>query len=149
MGMSFVFTSTTANSYTANFTDMAMAAGRYAVDIDLGAELQDLKRFRIPGVRGQYVLRGGGTGRNITIVVRYIDTSVSGVEGKYSADVTAFTADSFTLAYAGSTYYGLNLDAASVHKINPIRNTGDSATAGMCFCDVAMRFTQDNPGNES
>jgi hypothetical protein len=145
MGMTYTLANSTLG-LTSIFLDMGMVAGRYAFDIDRGAPIQDIKRFRQPGVKGQYVLRGGSAGRRITLTVRYIGDSVQAVETLYETDVNQWSQCQAELTYGTIVDKGLNLQTESVRKLTPIRSTGNGAS---CYCDVLLPFTQDNIEGEA
>jgi hypothetical protein len=141
--MSLTFTVTPVTGGALTFGAIGHTNSRQALDFDPGAPLQDQKRFHAPGVAGQFLIRGAQVGRNVSVVVRYWADDVAGVEALYQADADKFASEQVTIACAGQTYHGLNLDPSSMRRAMRIRPTGRGTA---CICDVAMVFTQDNPG---
>lgn len=141
--MSLTLTITPEGGSTLTFGAIGHSNARQALDFDAGAPFQDQKRFHAPGVSGQYLIRGAMIGRHISVVVRYLASSVDAVEALYQADASDFVLKQVTIACLGQTYPGCNIIPDSVRRSARMRPTGRGA---VYICDVAMLFTQDNPG---
>jgi hypothetical protein len=121
--------------------------GRYAIEMDAGSNVMDIRRFRVPGVNGQYIIRAGSSGRRIVARMRYIGSTAAAAEALYHTDVDLWTTKQVAIGLLGITYKGCNLMGESVHRLSPIKATGRQAN--YCYFDVAMTFQQDNPAGES
>ena len=56
-----------------SYTALNSSTGRKAVFIRVAAPVYDIKRFHIPGVDGNLIIRGGISGGNIICMMRYVD----------------------------------------------------------------------------
>jgi hypothetical protein len=125
----------------------ATIAGRYALEIDAGAPIMDIRRFRVPGVNGQYIIRAGSTGRRIVARMRYVGATKNDAEASYQSDVDTWSLEQVQIDALGKTYLGCNLLTDSVHRASPVKATGRQD--GYVYFDVTMAFQQDNPAGES
>lgn len=119
---------------------VSSSAGRQALDFDPGCDVHDVKRFHVPGVTGNYIVRCAKQGRTLILRARYMDTSENNVANLMESDGTAFAAAAYNIAWHGETFNGCNL--ISMRAIGPMRGTsrGSSPTV---FQDAELTFTQD------
>lgn len=121
------------------FAAVVIGAGRYALDFDPGGAVHDIKRFHVPGVAGNYIVRCNRTGRTLTLRARYQDSTEANVANMIEADGLAFAAAAYSIAWHGETFNGCNL--VSMRSLGPMRGT--SRSTGSCFQDMELTFTQD------
>lgn len=142
--MSLSFTMTFADATVRTFGGLSTTSGRQALDFDAGAAHQQQFRFKPVGVDGQFLVRAGQTGRNISILVRYVGDSKNLAEADYQADCDKLVAQQVQLECNGKTYKGCNVLPQSIRRSRPIKPVGRTVAAQVFF-DVQMQFTQDNP----
>jgi hypothetical protein len=129
------------------FAGISLTNGRQAIDFDPGAEHQQQFRFHSPGVKGNFLVRDAAIGRAISVVVRYMNSTLNLAEADYQTDAAAFVTKQCEIVCHGITYKGCNVRAESMRRSSPMRPTGRAAL--QVFFNVTMTFTQDNPNGNS
>lgn len=143
MSLEIVFTETDATD-TFTFGALGMVNVRQALDIDPGFPLQDIRRYHVPGVDGQYLVRLGEVGRTITMRVRYMGVTKDASEANYNQDLGKLSLAAYTIATMGQTYEGCNLTSSRRSAV--IRPTGIPVSAespNTVFFDAEFVFTKD------
>lgn len=128
---------------------MSATAGIKCVRFFADGELQDLKTYHIKGVNGNYISRGGTTGSEISIVLRFIGPDDGGVNDPYllyeSANAVLshsanIKATPWTITYRGTSY--TRCEATSAKRISEVKPTGRNETpTPYVWFDVEYRFT--------
>jgi len=118
--------------------------GRYAMDFDPGTP-SDVKRFRAPGVDGQYVIRCGKINTELKLVVRYVGPTLNDAQQAYWDDMEFMAGTACTVTSMGQEFVGCNILTSSVKRTSPIRNTGRSylGTFTQVYFDVTFSMSQD------
>ncbi|MFQ5409534.1 MAG: hypothetical protein ACE5FI_14080 [Anaerolineales bacterium] len=132
--------STTFTVGSSTFSALDTTNGRKALAILVDAADLDLKRFHVPGVDGNFVVRGGIKGRRILARVRYIGSNVGAALALYVADRTSWEATSVSITDDGGTSY-TTCNVASMRVTSPPRPTGRAS--GQAYLDVEAIFTVD------
>lgn len=116
--------------------------GKYALDCNPGATQDQIMRFRVPGVLGHYVVRGGEIGHTVEIRVRYVAASLSDLRSAIETDLGLFRAAAYNIASDGLTCHGCNIDGPRC-RFDLIKPTG--RTADQVFRDLTLVFIEDQP----
>jgi len=115
------------------------AAGRYALALRVDAEVDDNRRFHVPGVNGNYIIRAGRVNQKVMASVRYQGPKTS-VYDHMKADGDAWAVTAVTVTDPdGNAYTGCNLESFS--RSSDPRGTG--RTAGHMFFDAIAIFKRD------
>lgn len=132
--------STTFTIGTSDFVELGTSNGRKALTIVVDAAEPDIKRFHVPGVDGNFVVRGGIKGRRIMARMRYVGSSAAAAVALYVADRTSWESASVSITDdAGLSYDTCNL--ASMRVTSPPRPTGRSS--GQAYLDAEAIFIVD------
>jgi len=132
MGMSFEIGSV-------NYLENALGVARVALDINSEAPVYDNKRFHVPNVDGNFIIRNGRTGQKIIAIVRYQGT-LAQVRQYFKADRDAFATASVTIVDdSNESYTYCNL--VSAKQLSIVKATG--RVSGQVFLDVSYVFTRD------
>ena len=92
-----------------SYDALARTIGRKALFIRVAAPIENIKRFHVPGVDGNYVVRGGQAGGNIMCAMRYINVKATALLD-YRTDRELFAGQSNTIVDdEGRTYSSCNL----------------------------------------
>lgn len=92
-----------------SYDALTRTIGRKALFIRVAAPIVNIKRFHVPGVDGNYVIRGGLAGGNIMCAMRYIGVKATAL-ANYRTDREFFAAGSNTIIDdEGRTYSLCNL----------------------------------------
>lgn len=86
----------TANSSAIEFKDFGDAGPRYYIDDIQSGPMYENLRFRAPGWNGNALIRGGFTGEQLALIVRYQDTLVNAIAA-WRADKNLFAQYNCTL----------------------------------------------------
>jgi len=101
------------------------ATGRFLLDFEPGHPEQDKKRFRVPGMSGHYIVKGGKIGRRVRMVVQYVGADQATVVGYEDDDAEAWAAAPQDIVCDGETYSGCHLE--DTKRISKMRGDGSSA----------------------
>lgn len=124
------------------FGAISTSATRSALDCKVNSAQYQIMRFHIPGVNGNYLVRGGRTGRVIACALRYRGT-VSGVGTNYKLDMAAWENAAVTLTdQFGDSYTRCQLQPNGMRIYRGPRATGLSA--GQVIMDVIAVFDVDS-----
>ena len=110
--------------------------GAYAMAFDPGDSRRDLKRFRVPGMKGSYVIDGNEVGRMPKMRVWYVDTQ-NNVMSAYTIDSNSFDSEPQDITCSGVTFYGCHLESSKI-----LREWG---TGGYHIIEVEYIFSEDDP----
>ena len=121
----------TANSTTTNFYAFSDANARSFIDCSPQGNVQDIKRFSIPGVDGNLLIRGGFRGAQIALTVRYKGTRTNAI-GYYKTDRELFAKYNCIVNDGTQTWSRCTLRADGAQRITP-EHSG-------CFFDVRYIF---------
>ena len=125
------------------YTALNSAIGRKALFIRVAAPLENLKRFHVPGVDGNYVVRGGQAGGNIMCAIRYINAKVTAL-ANYRTDRETFARQSNTIIDdEGRTYTFCNLIGMAIETEPNV--LGIEGVADAVWFDVTAAFIVDGP----
>jgi len=118
------------------------AVGRKAFLIRVSAPVYDIKRFHVPGIDGNYIVRGGISGGNILCIVRYVDALATAL-ANLRTDRELFASQSNTIIDdEGRAHTLCNLTGMTREtEPEPI-----DATANIWF-DATAVFTIDGPAS--
>ena len=120
------------------FADLASTDGRKALSCKPDAPLQDLKRFHVPGSKGNFLIRGDSAGVRIYTKMRYIGTDVMAL---FAADKAAWTNTAVTIVATDGTYERCSLDPGGMKIVRDPVAMGDGSAR--MFMDVEATFTSD------
>lgn len=118
--------------------------GRKAVFIRVAAPVHDIKRFHVPGVDGNLIIRGGISGGNIICMMRYVNTLATAL-ANYRTDRELFAGQENTIVDdGGRTHNRCNLIAMSRETEPDVLD----ATSNIWF-DVTAVFIVDGGPSEA
>ena len=121
---------------TVTYAALASGSGKYALAFDPRASRRDLRRFRVPGISGSYVIDGGDMGAQPVMMVRYVypeNTAMS----NYLSDVTAFDSEPWKITSSGAEFEGCHLSSTRI-----VSYRGDGTNA---IVDAELVFSEDDP----
>ncbi|MCX7935134.1 MAG: hypothetical protein N3A66_07745 [Planctomycetota bacterium] len=122
-----------------DFEALSRANSRCALYLRVdGAEYQRI-RFHVPGVDGNYVIRGGRTGQRIVAVMRYIGT-LNTVLSNMASDRAAWENTAVMIVDSNGDYY-TNCNLVSLSRISDPKAIDAS---GNVMVDVQAIFTRDS-----
>lgn len=121
------------------FGALDSANGKYCMDYSQTPPSRTLRRFHVPGVAGNYIVRDVQSGGKITVRVRYVYSTISDLISEYNTDRDIFLASEMVITDPSSaTFDRCNLDADNSGPASEIRPTGSGV-----FFDVNYQFTVD------
>lgn len=129
------------------YGSLNLAYGRYAIDITVDSPEHDDKRFRVPGIDGNYLIRGGRSGGLITCEMLYIgdrkSASVQNLDDTLLADQEVYADRAVAIALGSNTYTNCNL--IRMKKIGNYKGTGvnSSESSPMAMVRVQAIFQRD------
>lgn len=124
---------------TVNFASLTSSTGQYCMDYNQSPINRELKRFHVPGVLGNYIVRDTQSGGKINIRVRYVNTTVANILGAYKSNRDYFLAYELSITDpAGTSITRCNLDPNNSGPSSEIRPTGSGV-----FFDVTYQFMVD------
>ena len=118
------------------FVPFASDTIRSFLDLIPSGNVQDNKRFSIPGVDGNFLMRGGFRGHSLDLRVRY-KGALSACASAWQSDRQAFAKYSCTVDDGSSTFTRCTLRSDSGQRTTPERASGASGDA---FFDVRYVF---------
>ena len=104
---------------------------RNFIDFVPSGNVQDNKRFSMPGVDGNFLIRGGFRGLSVAVLVRYKDT-LANCTAKWKADREAFAKYSCAVD-DGQTYY----TRCTLRSDSAQRTTGEKASGNVGYGDLS------------
>ena len=111
---------------TLTYASLNLAFGRYALDITVDSPEQDNKRFRVPGIDGNYLIRGGRSGGLITCEMLYIgdrkSASAENLDDTLLADQAVLADRACTITLGSNAYTNCNL--IRMKKVGNYKGTG-------------------------
>jgi len=149
--MSLIITLTPASGSPIVYTELGWSmtanVGKYALTIDQGTGIDDIRRMRTPGCNGNLVIRCGEMNRTVKMSVRYIGDTINYCEAAYVTDFNTLrgSGGKCSIGYSGQTITGCTLIPSSVTKQTKERNTGYPVSGNLTqvFVDVSMMFIKD------
>ena len=132
---------------TNTYAALTLAYGRYALDITFDSPEQDNKRFKVPGIDGNYLIRGGRSGGLVTCEMLYIGdrkaSSVQNLDDTLLADQEAYADRACSIAIGTHTYTNCNL--IRMKKVGNYKGTGVNSTQSspMAMVRVQAIFQRD------
>ena len=119
-----------------NFYHYSDDNSRNFIDFIPFGQRQDIKRYNIPGVDGNWVIRGGYRGSDLICIVRYKGTP-SEIEQQWNADRNNFAVNPCSITDTILTYNRCTLKDSSARRI-----TGDMASgqSGKIWYNVIYEF---------
>lgn len=139
--MSISFSITPKDGIAITFAGLNHADGRYALDINVGSRDYDIKRYHVPGVDGNYVVRCGAKGGIITASVRYVGI-IGAVLGYYTTDLAAIANKACTIVDdAGNSYTRCELVPNGANRTSKPKATGRSS---LVYFDAQFTFMRDD-----
>jgi hypothetical protein len=125
-----------------NFTAIQNASGKYAMNMKVNAPRMKKDRFHVPGTNGNYVIRHGWTGRQITCTMVYVGKKED-VNAAIADDRDVWGNASLTIiGWDGLEYLGCNLENFTpTGSPMGFRNNADTET--WIIWEVEAIFEQD------
>ncbi len=125
------------SAQSVSFDSFDTGSTRNFIDFVPSGNIQDNKRFSMPGLDGNFLIRGGFRGLSVAVMVRYKGT-LSACTAAWKADREAFAKYSCAVN-DGQTYY----TRCTLRSDSAQRTTGEKASgsSGNAFFDV--RFVWD------
>ena len=124
------------SAQSVSFDSFDTGSTRNFIDFIPSGNVQDNKRFSMPGVDGNFLIRGGFRGLSVAVVVRY-KGALANCTAAWKADREAFAAYSCAVN-DGQTYYTrCTLRSDSGQRISGEKASGSSGNA---FFDVRWVF---------
>lgn len=129
---------------TIDYSTLSATPGRKFLDIGIGELEQNDKRFHVPGVDGNYIIRGGRSGGLIECDFMYIGdlvpASINNLMTMFDADITAYSNRPLQV----DIYTNCNLlSFRKVDRIKPLGVTEIVSGYPLCFLMVKAVFQRD------
>jgi len=122
---------------TVNFYDFADGNGRSFVDSIPSGNIQDNKRFSIPGVDGNFLIRSGFRGLQVSLKVRYRG-SLSDASAAWESDREAFA--KYNCALGDAVKFTYNRTTLRSNASSRITEELASGASGLVWFDVLYIF---------
>jgi hypothetical protein len=132
---------------TLTYASLSLTYGRKAIDFTPDSPEQDIKRFRVPGIDGNYLMRNGRSGGLLTFAMLYIgdrkNSSAANVDDLLIADMAALADRACTITLGTNTFTNCNL--IRMRKSEKYKGTGVNSTENspMCIVPVQAIFQRD------
>ena len=122
-----------------DFYAFSDANSRNFIDFIPSGQQQDNKRYNMPGVDGNFLIRGGYRGSTIVCIVRY-KGALATIENQWNADRNNFATNPCSITDGVVTFPRCTLNDSAAERI-----TGDMASgqSGNIWYNVRYSFTSE------